>query len=85
MRVQELSTFMGRLEATIKSLEDENKNLKEENDRLRGMVEGDDNENQRTILKCIICMEFKEINTFLCFSPCGHMFCQSVSSFLLDQ
>ena len=71
---------MGRIDATIKSLEDENKNLKEENERLRGMVEGDgDNENQRTILKCIICMEFKQINNFLCFSPCGHLFCQTVS------
>ena len=67
----------------MKALEDENKNLKEENDRLRGMVEGDDNDQSKmAIVKCVICMEYKKLENFLLFTPCGHCFCETVRNFI---
>ena len=79
----ELKTFTNRIESTMKALEDENKNLKEENDRLRGMVEGDDNDQSKmAIVKCVICMEYKKLENFLLFTPCGHCFCETVRNFI---
>merc|ERR1711892_111954 len=76
------TAFMGRVENTIKSLESENKNLREENGRLRTLVEGegdnDENNPRRTcILNCTICLDYKKLDQFLVYAPCGHMFCQS--------
>jgi len=77
----ELKTFTNRIESTMKALEDENKNLKEENDRLRGMVEGDDNDQSKmAIVKCVICMEYKKLENFLLFTPCGHCFCETCNA-----
>ena len=54
--------------------DDQDKELLDENKRLRLSIAGNTPHQQ-----CVICMEHYELGRFLAFNPCGHMTCNKVS------
>ena len=71
--VEEKSDLSTQLhECLMRRHEDPSKELLEENKRLRDA-------STTPVMMCSVCMDHKAMGSFMCFNPCGHMHCVSVS------
>ena len=71
---------MSRVSHSVESQTVNLAQLEEENERLRRVVERDEemDTERRSLLKCGVCFHIESAAAFVINSPCGHCVCQTV-------
>jgi len=84
LNVADIQSFATRMTQSIESKDAEIKQLKEEVERLKEIIESDNEKKDGRLctLKCGVCLDIKKATQFSVNSPCGHCFCKTCNDSL---
>jgi len=84
LNVADIQSFATRVTQSIESKDAEIKQLKEEVERLKEIIESDNEKKDGRLctLKCGVCLDIKKATEFSVNSPCGHCFCKTCNDSL---